>query len=156
MTHDERVEQDTWLRAELAKPRTTPFLAAVAHHPLYTNGIHRDNPILLTQWDALLRQYKVDLYISGHDHDLQHLEFSEHPTSFVVSGGGGAELNPLLIPPDKRGPWGKQVLGFTDLELTHDAVILRHIGSDGNQLHAFRKTPGGPVELLKSRFTPLL
>jgi 3',5'-cyclic AMP phosphodiesterase CpdA len=64
-------------------------LAVAAHHPLYSNGKHRDNPKLIAQWDSLLRRHNVDLYLSGHDHDLQHLEFKGHPTSFVISGGGG-------------------------------------------------------------------
>jgi predicted MPP superfamily phosphohydrolase len=140
MTREDQAEQDRWLRAELAKPRTTPFLIVVAHHPLYTNGIHRDNPILIAQWDALLREHKVDLYISGHDHDLQHLEFAGHPTSFVISGGGGAELVDWTTAPDKRGPWGGKVIGFTDLELTPTAITLRHIGQNGDELHSFTKT----------------
>jgi Calcineurin-like phosphoesterase len=70
-------------------PRTTRFLAVAAHHPLYSNGKHRDNPKLIAPWDFLLRRKNVDLYLSGHDHDLQQLEFKGHPTSFVISGGGG-------------------------------------------------------------------
>ena len=108
MKKEDRDQQDAWFRAELAKPRTTPFVACVAHHPLYTNGIHRDQKILIRDWDALLRQYKVDFWISGHDHDLQHLEFAGHPTSFVISGGGGAELVDWTTPPEKRGPFGEQ------------------------------------------------
>jgi 3',5'-cyclic AMP phosphodiesterase CpdA len=92
LTRQQHDEQQQWLESELAKPRTTPFLAVAAHHPLYSNGQHRDNPKLIAQWDSLLRRHKVDLYLSGHDHDLQHLEFKGHPTSFVISGGGGAEL----------------------------------------------------------------
>jgi tartrate-resistant acid phosphatase type 5 len=62
--------------------------------------------MLIAQWDSLLRRHNVDLYLSGHDHDLQHLEFKGHPTSFVISGGGGAELVGWTTPPQERGPWG--------------------------------------------------
>ena len=150
MSHAHRDEQDAWFNAELAKPRTTPFLIVVAHHPLYTNGIHGDNPVLIKRWDSLLRQAKVDFYITGHDHDLQHLEFAGHPTSFVVSGAGGAELNELVISPEKRGPWGTRSLGFTDLELSPEAITVRHIGADSRELYAFRRRPGGGPELLRS------
>ena len=148
MTKAERDQQDTWFRAELAKPRSTPFVIVTGHHPLYTNGIHRDNPILIGDWDALLRQYKVDFYITGHDHDLQHLEFGGHPTSFVISGGGGAELVNFTTSPQKRGPFGDKVLGFTDLEMKPDAIILRHFNQNNQELHAFRKTPDGKVQIL--------
>ena len=150
MSHAEADAQDAWFAEQLSKPRTTPFVAVVCHHPLYTNGVHRDNRILIPRWDPLLRQHKVDFYITGHDHDLQHLEFDGHPTSFVVSGGGGAELVNWSVPPEKRGPFGGKVIGFTHLEAAKDGVILRHVGADANQLHAFRKTTDGKVTILKS------
>ena len=150
MSHGEADAQDQWFQQELEKPRTTPFVAVICHHPLFTNGIHRDNRTLIQRWDGLLRQHKVDFYITGHDHDLQHIEFDRHPTSFVVSGGGGAELVNWSIPPEKRGPYGDRVIGFTHLEMAKDAVVVRHVGAQANQLHAFRKTPDGKMTILKS------
>jgi 3',5'-cyclic AMP phosphodiesterase CpdA len=148
MHHEEAEEQDRWFIAELEKPRTTPFVAVIAHHPLYTNGIHRDNRILIPRWDHLLRDHKVDFYITGHDHDLQHIEFDGHPTSFVISGGGGAELVNWSVPPEKRGPFGGRVIGFSHMEMSKDFIVLRHIGAEAKQLHAFRKSVGGKVEIL--------
>jgi tartrate-resistant acid phosphatase type 5 len=92
MTKQQQEEQKKWFEVKLAKVRATLFLAIAAHHPLYSNCIHRDNRMLIAEWDSLLRRHHVDLYLSGHDHDLQHLEFTGHPTSFVISDGGGAEL----------------------------------------------------------------
>jgi tartrate-resistant acid phosphatase type 5 len=139
LTKQQHEEQQVWFEAELAKPRTTPFVAVVAHHPLYTNGKHRDNPKLIAQWGSLLRRYKVDLYLSGHDHDLQHLEFKGLPTSFVISGGGGAELVDWTTPPEERGPWGLRALGFTDLQISKEELIVRHIGKDATVLYEFKR-----------------
>ena len=139
LTRQQHDEQQAWFEAELAKPRTTPFLAVAAHHPLYSNGKHHDTPMLIAQWDSLLRRHNVDLYLSGHDHDLQHLEFQGHPTSFVISGGGGAELVDWTTPPQKRGPWGLRALGFTDLQISKNELIVRHIGKDATTLYEFKK-----------------
>lgn len=139
LTRQQHDEQQRWLEAELQKPRSTPFLALVAHHPLYSNGKHRDNPMLIAQWDSLLRRHNVDLYLSGHDHDLQHLEFKGHPTSFVISSGGGAELVGWTTSPDKRGPWGLRAVGFTDLQISKEELVIRHIGKDAHVLYEFRK-----------------
>jgi hypothetical protein len=147
MKHAERDQQDAWFRAELAKPRTTPFVAVVCHHPLYTNGIHRDNHLLIRDWDALIREAKVDFWITGHDHDLQHLEFAGHPTSFIISGGGGAELVNWTTPPEQRGPFGDKALGFSDMEFAKDGILFRHVGVHGQVLHCFHKAPGGKVEI---------
>ncbi len=153
MSKDHVAEQDAFLRAELAKSRTTPFVGIICHHPLYTNGVHKDNPILIQAWDALLRQYKVDFYMTGHDHDLQHLEFAGHPTSFIISGGGGAELVDWSIPPEKRGPFGARVLGFSHMEFERSAIVFRHLDQDAKEIHAFRKTPDGKVDILRPRLS---
>ena len=110
-----------------------------AHHPLYSNWAHRDNRALIDEWDPLLRSHHVDLYISGHDHDLQYLEFKGHPTSFVVSGGGGAELVGWSTPPAARGPWGLRALGFTGIEISKEKLIVRHIGKDAAVLYEFNR-----------------
>lgn len=148
MTRSERDAQDQWLREQLAAPRQTPFLVVTAHHPLYSNGGHGDNPILIREWDTLFREHKVDLYLTGHDHDLQHLEFGGHPTSFVISGGGGAQLVEWSRPPQSRGPWGDRVLGFTDIELTGQSLLVRHVGTNAEVVHAFERKHTGEVKLL--------
>jgi tartrate-resistant acid phosphatase type 5 len=148
MNASERDRQQRWLQLQLSTPRTTPFVAAVTHHPLYSNGKHGNNDWLIKAWDGLFRQYKVDFMFSGHDHDLQHLEFEGHPTSFVISGGGGAELVKFARPPASVGQWGQRALGFSDLEVTPEGIVLRHIGVDATQLYAFRRSVQGKVTVL--------
>jgi predicted MPP superfamily phosphohydrolase len=145
LTPAQQAEQLAWLETQLQHPRTTPFLAVLAHHPVYSNGPHGDHPVLVHDWDPLLRKYKVDLYLAGHDHDLQHLEFEGHPTSFFLSGGGGADLYPLKIEPAQRGPYGQGIYGFSHLSVTGHELTLRHLDSDGGVLHAFRKTAQNAV-----------
>lgn len=148
LTREERAEQLAWLKAELAKPRTTPYLIVFGHHPLYSNGAHGDSRVLIETWDELLRESRAHLYLCGHDHDLQHLEFAGHPTSFVISGGGGARLRELERSPEVRGPFGRDVAGFTHLQITPRQLIVRHVDDAGRIVHAFAKTPAGRVTLL--------
>lgn len=148
MTDAMRMEQLAWFEAELAKPRSTPFLAVMAHHPIYSNGKHGDHEVLIRDWDPLLRKYGVHLYFAGHDHDLQHLEFKGHPTSFFLSGAGGADLYNLRESGRQRGPFAQRVYGFSHLEMHRDRLILRHVDEQGNILHAFAKEASGNVILL--------
>lgn len=148
LTPQQQAEQLAWLESELKRPRTTPFLAVMAHHPVYSDGPHGDHPVLIRDWDPLLRKYKVDLYLAGHDHDMQHLEFEGHPTSFFLSGGGGADLHTLKIDPAKRGPYGQRIYGFSHLSVTSHQITLRHLDSDRRILHAFSKTPEGKITFL--------
>jgi hypothetical protein len=144
---EQYTEQLTWLKSELEKPRTTPFLIVMGHHPLFSNGPHGDTPTLVRDWEPLLRKHKVHLYLAGHDHDMQHLEFDGHPTSFALSGGGGSDLYTLKIAAAQRGPYAAKVYGFTDVEIAPDIMTVRHIGDDGRLIHAFAKKQDGTVSI---------
>ncbi len=153
LTEAEKAEQNAWFKTEVAKPRTTPWLIVMGHHPLYSNGTHGDSPYLIADWEPLFKQHKVDYYFCGHDHDMQHMEFENHPTSFVISGGGGArvrvgeggEAKGGVL---KHGPFLKTVYGFSHLEINKDRIITRHLDANRKQIHAFSKTTAGKVEIL--------
>jgi tartrate-resistant acid phosphatase type 5 len=147
LTPEQQAEQLVWFEAELKKPRTTPFLAVMAHHPVFSNGPHGDHQVLIRDWDPLLRKYNVHLYLAGHDHDLQHLEFEGHPTSFFLSGGGGADLYNLRAEEASRGPWAEKVHGFSHLEVSSKLLTLRHLDAQGKVLHSFTKTPQGELSI---------
>ncbi|MDR3741172.1 MAG: metallophosphoesterase [Terracidiphilus sp.] len=147
LTEEQRLAQLAWLEQELAKPRTTPYLAVIAHHPIYSNGPHGDHATLIRDWDPLLRKHGVTLYMAGHDHDLQHLEFEGHPTSFFLSGGGGADLYDLKVDPAHRGPYAAKIYGFSHLSVTRERMTLRHLDSDGRLLHEFSKSATGQLHL---------
>jgi hypothetical protein len=147
LTTEERATQQEWLKAELAKPRATRYLIVCGHHPLFTSA--GDNLVLLSAWNAHLRDHGAHVYFCGHVHDLEHLEFEGHPTSFVVSGGGGTLLRPTQFSLTMAHNRYSEILhGFTHLEISDQRLVIRHIGVGGAQLHAFAKTPDGRVELL--------
>ena len=90
----ERKRQFAWLADELAGARRrAPWLFVLGHHPVFSDGSHGDTRSLVDHLDPLLRRHRVDLYLSGHDHDLQHIEIKGHPTSFAVSGASGVRSN---------------------------------------------------------------
>jgi tartrate-resistant acid phosphatase type 5 len=142
---EEQAEQLHWLESELRKPRTTPFLGVMGHHPIYSNGPHGDHPTLVRDWDPLFRKYKVDLYMAGHDHDLQHLEFEGNPTTHFLSGGGGADLYVLKVDGLDRGPYAQEVHGFSHLAVTRENLELRHLDADGRLMYAVSRSAHGAV-----------
>jgi tartrate-resistant acid phosphatase type 5 len=148
LTPQLQAEQLAWFEAELKRPRATPFLAVMAHHPVYSDGPHGDHPVLVREWDPLFRKYHVNLYLAGHDHDLQHLEFEGHPTSVFLSGGGGADLYALKVEPSQRGPYAQKVYGFSHISVSPRQMTLRHLDQNGNTLHAFTKTLEGKVTIV--------
>ncbi len=148
LTEQQHADQLAWIETELKKPRTTPYLVAMGHHPIYSDGPHGDHAKLIRDWDPLFRKYNVNFYFAGHDHDMQHLEFEGHPTSFFLSGGGGADLYDLAIDESKRGPYAQKIYGFSHLSITPDLMTLRHLDAGARPLHAFTKTRDGKISIL--------
>lgn len=146
LTASQWTEESKWLADELAKPPTTPWVTAAAHHPLFSNGSHGDTGPLQTQWGPLFKKYNVDFYICGHDHDLQHIQPNGWFTSFILCGGGGKTPRPMRM--TNRGPFSRSLDGFVHLELTPEKAIVKYIDSDGKLVHEFERTKAGAVKVI--------
>jgi acid phosphatase len=77
-------EEKEWLAQELTKS-TARWKIAFAHHPALSHGQHGPTPGL----EALIDRSKIDLYVTGHDHDLQVLR-SKSGWVQIVSGTGSS------------------------------------------------------------------
>jgi hypothetical protein len=138
-------QQLQWLDKELAGPRAR-WTICVAHHPLFSNGFAADNGLLQADWGTLFRKYNVDIYLCGHDHNLQHLEIADWKMSFVIAGGGGAHSHPLLRA--THNPFSRAVYGFVHFDFTPERVIVHYIDADGKPVHEFQRTKAGQVTTL--------
>jgi tartrate-resistant acid phosphatase type 5 len=92
--HELEYQVDLLERA-FSQPGPQPLWRAVAaHHPVRNAGSHGED----AQWAALLvpalQHSHVDLYLSGHDHNLQLLLRDDEP-AWLISGGGGQTIYPL-------------------------------------------------------------
>ena len=107
----EDAEQRTWLVQTLKNARENArvrWLILFKHHPLYSSNVNRlDNPGLIAELRETLDRYKVDLVLTGHNHNYERSyplrgaeAVSSDPTGskkgegvvFVISGGGGKSL----------------------------------------------------------------
>jgi hypothetical protein len=146
LSADQWSQQLTWLETQLAKPRNGAWMMAMAHHTIFSNGAHGDNGVLMTDWGTLFKKYNLDIYLCGHDHDLQHLEIPGWYTSFMLVGGGGAARRPMRV--DNRGPFSRAILGFANLVFTPDTMTAHYIsGADGSEVHRFVRHRDGTVEV---------
>lgn len=148
LTAEEWAEQGDWLAAELQKPRHAPWLIVAAHHPLYSDGQHGDDTFLETAWGELMKRHRVDFYLCGHDHDLQHLRLPQLSTDFVISGGGGRGTRDLRA--GARGPFAAEIHGFAHLRLGDQTADVRLVDKHGRIIHAFSRPAS---EEAKTRLT---
>lgn len=143
--HRSLKRQERWLKSKIEKS-IAQWKIAYAHHPYVSNGVHGnagdyDGVAVLGDkelWSRVSGVYvknfiednicdKVDLYFSGHDHNLQYLmpvrECGE--TEFIVSGAGGKSNN---LKEADRNPvyWqAEKVTGFFYVHIVADKMTIK-------------------------------
>ncbi|KAI3455116.1 hypothetical protein Pfo_011779 [Paulownia fortunei] len=65
-----------------------PWKIVVGHHTMKSIGYHGDTLEIVDQVLPILEAHKVDMYINGHDHCLEHLSNKKGSMQFLTSGGG--------------------------------------------------------------------
>lgn len=87
-------KQMQWLNETLEKAtEDVKWKIVIGHHPIYTVGPRIENYDTLTMRKALTKTFedhKVDVYLSGHEHSLQHLKADGFTHQFI--SGAGSEL----------------------------------------------------------------
>jgi len=126
--------QKQWLADQLAAPAPPLFTVAVFHQPVFSCGLHGRTRAVIEHWYPLLNSGQVSLVLTGHDHDYQRF-LSAEGTTYIVTGGGGRELYPLIPlckPPEMRV--GKVKHHFTGIEVYSDRMALTAVAVDGSVL----------------------
>jgi len=121
-----------WLDRELGKS-TAPWKIVYGHHPIYSDGRHGGDPAMHDKVLPLLKG-RVNLYLCGHEHDLQHLA-PEDGVHFAIVGGGGAETR--AVAPGPRSLFAASKNGFGVIEASKQALTVTYVGSDLQTLHTF-------------------
>ncbi len=140
--------QLAWMEEELARPRQSSWMICLAHHPLFSDGQHGDDAALQAAWGPMMRKHKVDFYVSGHDHILQHLEIPEWAVSFLTSGGGGENTKRDVT--GARGPFTRAVHGFAVMEFGRLSAKVSLIDDQGRPLHVFERDRLGVTHILST------
>jgi hypothetical protein len=99
-----------WLTEALDQSRAT-WKVVYGHHPIYSEGQHEDNNQKIEQLLPALKD-RADVYIAGHDHDMQHLK-PEGRLHFFVAGTGGKLRT---IEPGPRSLFARSAHGFAVLD----------------------------------------
>ena len=80
----------------------------------------------------LLKKHHVDVYLSGHDHDMEYLTPQEG-LNFFVSGAGGHHLREMGTDTGRR-KWAVGLTpGFTVLEADQDLLAVSFFCAQGSQ-----------------------
>jgi len=92
------------------------------HHPIYSHGQHGNSREMIRELLPVIKD-RADVYLAGHDHDMQHLR-PEGNLHFFVSGTGG-KLR--AIKPGPRSLFAKSTLGFLVLEADKSSLKMTFV-----------------------------
>ncbi|HET6566937.1 MAG TPA: metallophosphoesterase, partial [Rhodothermales bacterium] len=123
-----------WLDRELAKSKAR-WKVAYAHHPIYSAGQHGNNEDLIERLLPVIRG-RLDVYLAGHDHDMQHLKPVGN-LHFFVAGTGG-KLREV-----EKGPQSLFAMsspGFAVLEASESRFTVRFVDPALRTLYEYTLT----------------
>jgi hypothetical protein len=136
-SHSDLASQDKeaqleWLEKTLATS-TASWKIVIGHHPLYTTGVRRNKMLDVRKvFLPIFEKHKVNAYLAGHEHDLQHQK-PEGFTHYFVSGAG-SEIRPVTQDA-KQTKFAISDHGFMSMQLQKDHLNVQVINFEGKQLY---------------------
>lgn len=126
-----------WLDRAMRETEAT-WKVVVGHHPIRSYGHYKDQSALIKYLKPILDERDADLYLCGHDHDLQVIEHPSDSFTCVVSGSGGGKR------PTSRGNhslFAQSIPGFVSLEAAEREMRICVCDEFGSSLfhHSIRK-----------------
>ena len=119
-----------WLDAELGRS-TAPWKLVIGHHTLHSGGsAHGDTAEVVELIEPLLKKHRVQAYINGHDHDLQHIR--RGGVDFIGSGAG-SEARPVA--PVEGTLFCAERSGYASISSSPDVLRLKFRDFTGARLY---------------------
>eukprot|EP01065_Artemidia_motanka_P012691 TRINITY_DN16_c0_g4_i1.p1 TRINITY_DN16_c0_g4~~TRINITY_DN16_c0_g4_i1.p1 ORF type:complete len:359 (+),score=141.78 TRINITY_DN16_c0_g4_i1:66-1079(+) len=125
-----------WLDQVLANS-TADWKVVLGHFPVHSCSVleHGDTKSLKTYLEPILEKHGVDVYFSGHDHLLQHIQLNG--VNYVGSGAGARHHS--LYDPLYKGLKGHLTgqYGFTHHSVSKSEMNCSFIGADSKTHYSF-------------------
>lgn len=135
--HDQdSTAQKKWLEETLRNaPPTVKWKLVVGHHPMYTGGSRTENHdtrSIRQSLQPLFEKYKVDAYLAGHEHSLQH-HLTKFGTHHFVSGAASEVTLVRMLPISK---FVASQYGFMLFSVQPDQMLVQVIDYSGKVIYA--------------------
>jgi len=127
-------KQKKWLEKVLSdNSPNIKWKIVVGHHPMYTGGGRTeayDTRAIRNSLRPLLEKYKVDAYLAGHEHSLQHIAVGN--TQHFISGSASEKTPAILIPGSKMAA---SEYGFMLFSVTKNQLLVQTINDSGKIIY---------------------
>lgn len=122
--------QKAWLDADL-RATSLPWTIVVLHRPPFSSTGNQADAALRDDLTPVFAGAGADLVLAGHSHNYERLAPVDGVT-YVVTGGGGAELHDMEPGPDTAAA----AVAYHALKLTvsPERLAMEAIGRDGREI----------------------
>ncbi|KAK2153471.1 hypothetical protein LSH36_296g04043 [Paralvinella palmiformis] len=140
---NEAEKQWTWLEENLATSKAD-YLIVTGHYPVYSIAEHGPTFCLLDRMMPLLHKYKVTAYLSGHDHNLQHLATTAFNATVDYFISGAADFIDASKKHKADVPKGSSKFHWADIftfgglgciEVNDEELVFTFVEASGKQLY---------------------
>jgi hypothetical protein len=126
-------EQVVWLQHDLAKTKQR-WKIVFGHHPPYTNSLRGPQMWIRRAYAKIFTDNKVDLVLSGHEH--QYERFRVAGVNYVISGGGGGQL--MRFFGSTKSLAKATVHHFLHFDVTANTLVMKAIDIDGKLIEEMK------------------
>lgn len=128
-------QQKKWLIKVLSDPSPhIKWRMVVGHHPMFTGGNRLDaydTKAIRGSLKPLLDKYGADIFLAGHDHNLQYIGPIGKTHHFV--SGAASEKTPVKLLPESK--MAASEYGFMVFSFTKDALTVNTIDYTGKIIY---------------------
>ncbi len=116
-----------WLDKALSESNAK-WKIVVGHHMIRSHGVYGDQKFMMKKLKQILDKFSVDMFLSGHDHDLQLIKHPDDTFYQAISGAGGGS---------RDTSWGKNSLysatngGFMALSISNQVLYMEFLDKSG-------------------------
>jgi hypothetical protein len=129
-------KQKKWIAKELnTTDPNIKWKIVVGHHPMFSGGGRTDGydtKAIRRSLKPLFDKYGVDIYIAGHEHNLQHLIAGTKTQHFI--SGSASEKTPVHITPETKMVASEY--GFMVFSVTARQVLVQTIDAEGKIIYS--------------------
>ena len=148
-----------WLASDLAAAAARPWRIVFLHEPPYSGGAKFTVPGLRGVLEPIVERGRADLVLAGHEHFYERsipacAYAAEARTLHVVSGGGGANLDPDPVVSHPNFPRVISVTHYLRIRVTPAQFDIRAVDVSGHVLDRVRRQRAQDVTCLSSGWPP--
>lgn len=130
-------KQKRWMEKLLST--TSPNIKwkiVIGHHPMYSGGSRTegyDTKAIRNTLKPMFDKYKVDVYLAGHEHSLQHMQ-SAGNMHHIISGAASEKTAARLI---ENSLMSGSDYGFFVFSVTGNELLLQTVNDTGKIIYSY-------------------